>query len=89
MSQTRAEELARRFFGGPPPRPQSDRREAIVAFVKQYTATHGYSPTMREVGAATGLASPSSVHSQLHILREDGRVTFSEKIARSLRVVEK
>ncbi|MFM9125793.1 MAG: transcriptional repressor LexA, partial [Actinomycetota bacterium] len=40
--------------------------------VEQYTEEHGYPPTVREIGEAIGLASPSTVHAHLKALEQSG-----------------
>src|SRR5262249_5164658 len=45
-----------------------------VRFVRQFTEQEGYSPTLREIGAAVGLA-PSSVHYHLSVLQDGGHLT--------------
>jgi repressor LexA len=38
------------------------RQKRILEFIKASVDERGYPPTMREIGEAVGLASPSSVH---------------------------
>lgn len=64
------------------------RRELIVAFVGKFFTEHGYAPTMREVGRGVGLTSPSSTRHHLLHLRSAGELTWTDGIARSLRVVQ-
>jgi repressor LexA len=40
----------------------SKRQREIFDFVVAYADKHGYPPTVREIGEAVGLASPSTVH---------------------------
>ena len=39
----------------------SARQVAILDFIKTSSESQGYAPSMREIGAAAGLASPASV----------------------------
>jgi repressor LexA len=41
------------------------RQQEIWAFLVEYVDRHGYPPTVREIGEAVGLASPSRVHAHL------------------------
>ncbi len=50
------------------------RRRRIVRFVRDFTEQEGYPPTLREIGAAVGLA-PSSVHYHLSVLQDGGHMT--------------
>ncbi|MFM9124146.1 MAG: hypothetical protein ACKOSO_03050, partial [Actinomycetota bacterium] len=40
------------------------RQQEVLEVVEQYTEEHGYPPTVREIGEAIGLASPSTVHAR-------------------------
>ena len=48
------------------------RQQEIWAFLADYTDRHGYPPTVREIGEAVGLASPSTVHAHLANLERAG-----------------
>ena len=48
------------------------RQREIWTFVLDYSDRHGYPPTVREIGEAVGLASPSTVHAHLANLERAG-----------------
>ena len=48
------------------------RQQEIFDFIKKYSAKHGYPPTVRDIGKAIGLGSPSTVHAHLHNLEKLG-----------------
>ena len=48
------------------------RQQEIWQFLVEYTDGHGYPPTVREIGDAVGLASPSTVHAHLANLERAG-----------------
>jgi repressor LexA len=48
------------------------RQQEIWDFVVDYVDRHGYPPTVREIGDAVGLASPSTVHAHLANLERAG-----------------
>ena len=50
----------------------TDRQQVILTYIHQYVEDHGYPPSVREIGDAVGLRSPSSVHSQLAALEGKG-----------------
>jgi repressor LexA len=50
----------------------SDRQRQILGFLTKYVDSHGYPPTVREIGEAVGLASPSTVHAHLANLERAG-----------------
>jgi repressor LexA len=48
------------------------RQQEIWDYLVQYVDEHGYPPTVREIGDAVGLASPSTVHAHLANLERAG-----------------
>ena len=60
---------------GQPPVPGvqlTQRQHDILAFIEKTVGDRGYPPSVREIGQAVGLASPSTVHSHLHTLQKHG-----------------
>ena len=62
----------------------SDKRERILAYIREYQQEHGYSPSLREIGDAVDLKSTSSVHYQLSRLQEDGLLSSDGAKSRTL-----
>ena len=50
------------------------RQQEIWKFLTDYVDGHGYPPTVREIGEAVGLASPSTVHAHLANLERAGLI---------------
>src|ERR1051325_2032816 len=50
------------------------RQQEIWKFLTEYADAHGYPPTVREIGEAVGLASPSTVHAHLANLERVGLI---------------
>ena len=50
----------------------TQRQQEIWQFLVEYVDGHGYPPTVREIGEAVGLASPSTVHAHLANLERAG-----------------
>jgi repressor LexA len=48
------------------------RQQEIWDYLVDYVGRHGYPPTVREIGQAVGLASPSTVHAHLANLERAG-----------------
>ena len=48
------------------------RQQEIWQYLVRYVDEHGYPPTVREIGDAVGLASPSTVHAHLANLERAG-----------------
>ena len=65
------------------------RQLAIYDFIKSYSDEHGYPPSVREIGAAVGLASPSTVHMHLKVLEEQGLIKRDSKKPRTIEVMGK
>lgn len=65
----------------------SKRQTAIYDYICRYTSDRGYPPSVREIGAAVGLASPSTVHMHLKVLQERGLIKRDSKKPRTIEVV--
>ena len=63
------------------------RQTEIYDFIRTYTGEHGYPPSVREIGAAVGLASPSTVHMHLKVLEENGLIKRDSKKPRTIEVM--
>ena len=48
------------------------RQDDVLDFVKSYIASHGYPPTVREIGSAIGVSSQATVQAHLESLAEKG-----------------
>ena len=66
---------------------RSKRQQSIYEYICSYSAEHGYPPSVREIGAAVGLASPSTVHMHLQVLQEQGLIKRDSKKPRAIEVV--
>ena len=67
----------------------TDRQREIYDFVVGYVDGHGYPPTVREIGEAVGLASPSTVHAHLANLERAGLLRRDPTKPRALELVER
>ncbi len=52
--------------------PLTDRQREILDFIGRTVDERGYPPSVREIGTAVGLNSPSTVHSHLETLQRHG-----------------
>ncbi len=50
----------------------TDRQQSILEFISEQMRDRGFPPSVREIGAAVGLTSPSTVHSHLATLQKKG-----------------
>lgn len=62
------------------------RQQKILVFLREMIETHGYPPSMREIGVAVGLASTSSVAHQLRVLERLGYVKRDPNRPRALEI---
>jgi repressor LexA len=60
------------------------RQQEIWTFLTRYVDEHGYPPTVREIGEAVGLASPSTVHAHLANLERAGLIKRDPSKPRAL-----
>ncbi len=63
------------------------RQQEIWQFLVDYVGRHGYPPTVREIGEAVGLASPSTVHAHLANLERAGLIKRDPTKPRALDLV--
>ncbi|HET6623518.1 MAG TPA: transcriptional repressor LexA [Gaiellaceae bacterium] len=63
------------------------RQQEIWQFLADYVDEHGYPPTVREIGDAVGLASPSTVHAHLANLERAGLLRRDPTKPRALELV--
>ena len=65
----------------------SDRQKAVLEYIRSTLLERGYPPTVREIGEAVGLASPSSVAYQLKVLTDRGYLRRDLNRARAVEVL--
>jgi len=65
----------------------TDRQQEIWDFLVDYVGRHGYPPTVREIGEAVGLASPSTVHAHLANLERAGLLKRDPTKPRALELI--
>jgi repressor LexA len=63
------------------------RQQEIWQFLADYVDEHGYPPTVREIGEAVGLASPSTVHAHLASLEREGLIRRDPTKPRAVELV--
>ena len=72
----------------PPSNPMlTTRQQEIWQFLVEYVDDHGYPPTVREIGDAVGLASPSTVHAHLANLERAGWLRRDPTKPRAIEIV--
>lgn len=63
------------------------RQADILKEVKKFIASHGYPPTVREIGAMLKLNSPATTHFHLNKLEEKGYIKKNESKNRALELL--
>ena len=61
------------------------RQDDILVYIKEYIVSHGYPPTVREIGKELGVSSPATIHTHLSKLVEKG---FIKKDGAKNRAIE-
>lgn len=61
------------------------RQDEILSYVKEYIVSHGYPPTVREIGKDLGVSSPATIHTHLNKLVDKG---FIKKDCSKNRAIE-
>jgi hypothetical protein len=66
----------------------SDRQRQILDLITTTVQRRGYPPSVREIGEAVGLSSPSTVHSHLSALVDGGYLRRDPSKPRAIEVVD-
>ena len=64
----------------------SERQQRILEFLGEYIEENGYPPSIREIGAASGISSTSVVSYNLRRLEEGGYIRRDREVSRGLRL---
>lgn len=64
----------------------TEKQEKVLQYIKTYLFEKGYPPSVRELGAALGLSSPSTVHSHLKALENKGYLVRQEGKSRAMQL---
>jgi repressor LexA len=67
----------------------TQRQQEVYDYVVSYVDSHGYPPTVREIGEAVGLASPSTVHAHLANLERAGYLRRDPTKPRALELTKR
>lgn len=67
----------------------SERQQQVLDYIRDTVNGRGYPPSVREIGEAVGLNSPSTVHSHLNSLVKAGAIRKDPSKPRALVVLDK
>lgn len=68
--------------------PLTERQRQVLDHIRITVADRGYPPTVREIGEAVGLSSPSTIHSHLNTLVKAGYIRRDPTKPRAIEVLE-
>lgn len=63
------------------------RQDETLNFIKEYIVSHGYPPTVREIGLALGVSSPATIHAHLNNLANKGFIKKEETKNRAIELL--
>ena len=66
----------------------TDKQRKILEFIDREIRMNGYPPSVREIGLAVGLSSPSTVHGYLERLEQAGYIKKSPSKNRAYTIVD-
>ena len=66
----------------------TNKQQQIYDYIRAFQAEHGYPPSVREIGEAVGLSSPSTVHFHLKGLEEAGVISKAAGKTRAISIHE-
>lgn len=66
----------------------TERQQQVLEYIRTTVEERGYPPSVREIGEAVGLSSPSSVHAQLNSLVAAGMIKKDPSKPRAIVVVD-
>ena len=65
----------------------SERQQAMLDFIRKFSAASKYPPTIREIGKAVNISSTSVVNYNLNILERKGLIERDRDVSRGLKLV--
>lgn len=65
----------------------TEKQTNVLDFIKKFTATHGYPPSIREIGKGLGLSSPATVHTHIKKLCNAGYLKVDNNKFRAMEIL--
>lgn len=65
----------------------TEKQNNVLDFIKKFTATHGYPPSIREIGKGLGLSSPATVHTHIRKLCNAGYLKVDTNKFRAMEIL--
>lgn len=64
--------------------PITAKQQAVLDYITSYWLSHGYGPTVREIGEEFGIGSPNGIMCHLKALDAKGFISWNRKHSRTL-----
>ncbi len=65
----------------------TEKQNNVLDFIKKFKATHGYPPSIREIGNGLGLSSPATVHTHVRKLCNAGYLKVNNNKFRAMEIL--
>lgn len=65
----------------------TDRQQAILDFIRDFSGKAKYPPTIREIGKSVGISSTSVVNYNLNVLEKQGLIARDKTISRGIKLM--
>lgn len=65
------------------------RQDEVLKYIKEFMVSHGYPPTVREIGKELGVSSPATIHAHLTNLEAKGFIKHEGTRNRALELLVK
>ncbi|MCM1053219.1 MAG: transcriptional repressor LexA [Ruminococcus sp.] len=65
----------------------TEKQNNVLDFIKKFTASHGYPPSIREIGQGLGLSSPATVHTHVRKLCNAGYIKVDNNKFRAMEIL--
>jgi repressor LexA len=66
----------------------TERQQAILDFIRDFSGKTRYPPTIREIGKSVGISSTSVVNYNLNVLEKQGHISRDKTISRGIKLVD-
>jgi repressor LexA len=66
----------------------TERQQAILDFIRDFSDKTKYPPTIREIGKSVGISSTSVVNYNLNVLEKQGHIARDKTISRGIKLVD-
>lgn len=68
--------------------PLTNKQKSILVWIAKHINTHGYQPSIRDIGSKFRISSPNGVVCHLNALERKGYIDFNRKTARAIKVFD-